>query len=1646
MRSFIRLFVALALPVAITATVLSSHAAEPFVELKSGDHITFIGNTLPERMQHEGWLETLIQQRYADKDLVFRNLAFSGDELDKRPRSENFGSPQQWLTKTQTDVVFAFFGYNEAFAGEAGLPSFKSRLGSFIDQTAMEKYNGKSAPKLVLFGPLAHEDLKNPHLPDGKEHNVALKAYSDAMAAVANEKKVPFVDLFTPSLALYQSAKKPLTMNGVHLNADGDRAIGEVIDKALFGEVAKKADEKQLEKLRTAINDKNFYWFNLYRTVDGYNVFGGRSKLAWFGQSNADVMSREMEIFGVMAQNRDKKVWAIARGQDAKVDDSNTPPEVPVKTNIPGPLPGGKHPFLTGVGGIEKMTVHKGMKVNLFASEEQFPDVINPVQMAVDTDGRLFVVTWPSYPHWNPKEPMGDKILILPDEDRDGKADKAIVFADNLNSVTGLEFWGGGVLVAAAPEIWFLKDTDGDDKADLKLRVLQGISAEDTHHTANSLCIGPDGWLYFSHGVFHVDNQETPTKTFRSQQTGTFRFNPRTYEVEFHHPIGPNPHGICFDQWGYQFCNDGTGGEGNYVSIGKGVGPFKAWFKKRVRPVPATGILSSRHFPPENNGNFLICNAIGVLGVLQHRVEYDGADINAVEVEPILISSDPNFRPTDVEVAGDGALYVSDWCNPIVGHMQHNMRDPNRDHTHGRVYRVTYEGRELSPPLKLKGKPIAEVLQAFFIQDNPSRYRARLELSGRDSAEVAKAIEQFTAKITPDSAINEQALLECLWVLEEHRLPNEGLLARVFQAKEPRVRAAAIRTLGHWGDKIKQWDSLLLTAARDKEPLVRAEAAKAAVSFTGLPAAETIFEVANRPTDVQLDYVLKYAKGQLNVDQLVKEAVQGNQKLSLAAQQYVLRNAGVNELLKMEPSEAVYLAILSRTNVPAKPLQDALTGLAKLQNKPELEVALKLLEDQDAAEQEGNLATLGKLLVAQPQAALKKAQARIEKLATGAKIAATRQAAFAAWIVADGAPHNAIAAAMKSTASLRELLSAIPMVPNNDVRAGMYDLVRQLVFDLPDELEKKGNLGAGENGIWCDYFHPSASDVALETLARLKPKASGLAPKIAIDVPQLQQRDQFAMRFTGSILIDKPGKYTFFLGSDDGSRMYLNNELFIDNDGLHGMNEVSKAVELPAGSHPLIVTYFDNGGGDGLSFAYAGPGIKKQPVPTEKLSVQGDDTIHDVAIRTLAAVPGHEAEKFKDLAAVIKSGKHRTTAIRAIQAIPADKWEPKQIRPLADNLVAYLSEIPAKFRTGASAEEAQKLCLALAEKLPDEQATAIRSRLENLDVRVLAIGTVNERMIYDKESIAVEAGKPVEFRFSNSDNMPHNFAIIQPGSLEEIGLLAEATARTPDAMARNYIPKSDKVLIGSRLLQPGEFQAIAFEAPKTPGVYPYVCTYPGHWRRMYGALYVVADVREYEADPVKYLAAHPLEVKDELLKRLARNTEWKFADLSEPATHLASGHGEPRSFEVGKQLFKVAACASCHKLGGEGNTIGPDLAMLDPKKTLPETLRDVLEPSLKINEKFQSYTFALDSGKTVTGLIVEETSDSVKVLSNPLAPDKPTIIPVSEIEARKKSDVSIMPQGVLNRLTQEEIMDLIAYVYSKGNKEHALFKGHEHNH
>ena len=857
-------------------------------ELKPGENVALLGNALADRMQHHGWLETLVHAKLPQANLVFRNLATSGDEVagftDKpdakfRMRSENFGSSDDWLKRVQADVVWAFFGYNESFAGAAGLDKFKTDLGAFIKHTTGQNYSGKGSARVVLFSPIAAEPSNDPNRPKTEPLNANLKLYTAAMAEVAKANNVPFVDLFaisTEQFVIAAKQNKTLTFNAVHLTEAGDKALAPEAFRALFGETAPGGN---LDKLRDAVLEKNLDWHRRYRTVDGYNVYGGRSKLSFPVEgatakgkdapkiTNYDIMQDEMAQRDVKTANRDRRIWIVARGGDVKVDDSNLPPVRSLKSNRPDEF---YKPFPSGEETIKHITVAKGAKITLVAEESQFPELASPVQMGFDPKGRLWVAAWPSYPELRPTDKVFDKLLVF-DLGADGKAKKCTTFLDGLNCPTGFQFHKDGVLVVQAPDVWFARDTNGDGKADWKERIVMGLDSADSHHTANAMAYGPGGDTFLSDGVFHRTQMETAYgPPVRNSDGCIYRLEPFTGKLERYIPYGfANPHGKVFDRWGNDFITDATGNETRFGPAFSGMidapakhAGMKQFWNRPSRPCPGTGMVSSRHFPEDWQGNFLNANVIGFQGIFRVKVSEDGAGLKGETLEDLIKGDNnliPNFRPSCMAVAPDGSIYFCDWAKELIGHMQHHIRDPGRDKTHGRIYRITFEGRELLKPVKIDGEPIEKLLAALTTPEDDVRTRAKIELSKHDSAQVIAATKKWAASLSKTDKDYAHHLTEALWVHQWHNVVDEALLKDVLRSPDHRARAAATRVLCYWRDRVKEPLALLKVQAADEHPRVRLEAIRACSFFTTSAAAEVALGALEKEADPNKpDYYIKY--------------------------------------------------------------------------------------------------------------------------------------------------------------------------------------------------------------------------------------------------------------------------------------------------------------------------------------------------------------------------------------------------------------------------------------------------------------------------------------------------------------------------------------------------------------------------------------------------------------------------------------------------------------------------------------------------------------------------------------------------------------------------------------------------------------------
>jgi len=875
----------------------------PTLKLKKNAHIALIGNNLGSRMMNYGFFETELHLRYPDSLLYIRNMSDGGNtpgfrphsgrptpwafpgaesfqtELSNNPDAQgHFETPDQWLTRHGADIIIAFFGSVESFDGPAGLQRYKDELNAFVKYTLQQRYNGTSPPQLALVSPIAFEDLSDKHdLPDGKRENENLLQYTKAMKEVADSNHVLFVDMFTPFKKLFDKGERQWTIDGLQLSKEGYQQFSSMLVDAVFGKKKPEA-EPHRALVHAAVQEKNWMWHKDFKMPNGVQAFGRR-----YDPFGPDNYPAEIGKIRELTAIRDQAIWKALKGERMNLDsaDALTTPLPEVKTNYV-PSNGKSVPrYLYGDEALNKFKLAPGYQIELFASEQEFPELEKPVQLTFDNEGRLWVATMPTYPHWKPGDPKpNDKILIFEDTDHDGKADKQTVFADSLHLPVGFEIAPEGVYVSQGTDFVLLKDTDGDGKADKKEILLSGFDDHDTHHAHHAYTTDPSGAIYMGTGVFLLSDIETPYGTVRTTNGGFFRYDPNRHKLEFAQLSVPNPWGIAFDEWGQHFYAETSGPAVSWMMPGT-VKPIYGIFTPKsrnlveeahmVRPTSGLEFISSRHFPDEVQGDYLINNTIGFLGTKQHTLEDDGTGYKSRHRQDLLRSEDPNFRPVDLEFAPDGSLYIIDWHNVLIGHMQHNQRDPLRDHTHGRIYRITYPSRPLVKPANIAGAPIDTLLENLKLPEYRSRYRTRRELRGRDSSEVLAHLRTWVEKLDKNDPRYEHHLLEGLWVSWGMNRVDHPLLHRLLQAHDYRVRAAAVRVVRYTSHQVSDYKDLLKRAAADEHGRVRLEALVAASWLEKEAGLEVLEEVAKKPLDDWMADAFRAASARLNGDVLANK-------------------------------------------------------------------------------------------------------------------------------------------------------------------------------------------------------------------------------------------------------------------------------------------------------------------------------------------------------------------------------------------------------------------------------------------------------------------------------------------------------------------------------------------------------------------------------------------------------------------------------------------------------------------------------------------------------------------------------------------------------------------------------------------------------
>ncbi|MEI6236622.1 MAG: heme-binding protein, partial [Planctomycetota bacterium] len=547
-----------------------SPSAVPLTFIKN-ERIAFLGSALAERMNLFGYFETLLHSRFPQQELVVRNFARPADEVGIHQRSDSYTKLTDPLQAFGADTFLCFFGFNESFKGADGVAKFKSDYDAFIAEhiKLYPRDDTNAAPRFIIVSPIAFEITGDKFLPSGKKENENLKLYAAAAKEVAEKHKFAFIDIFTPTEALFgPNPGMKYTVNGAHLNEQGDKEVAEMLDRALFGTTTTaQIGSPKFEKLRAAINDKSWIHHQDYRMLNGWYVYGGRRTY------DTETFPREYVKIRNMAAKRDAFVWALSQDKDpgAAPDDSNTGELIvpPTRFGVTKKSEAEELRYLTPEDEIKTFTLPPGYEVQLVASEREFPELAKPDQISFDNKGRLWVSCMPTYPQWRPGDPKPkDRLLIFEDFDEKGKARKMTVFYDQLVCPTGFEFWNGGVLVVDEPRILFLKDTKGTGKADLVVQYLDGWATDDTHHTINAWEWSNGGLLHMMEGVSLSTTVETPWGPFRNQgSSGIYVLDPRSQKLRhFNTPGYGNPWCYVFNWWGQGICGDGTGAQHHWDS------------------------------------------------------------------------------------------------------------------------------------------------------------------------------------------------------------------------------------------------------------------------------------------------------------------------------------------------------------------------------------------------------------------------------------------------------------------------------------------------------------------------------------------------------------------------------------------------------------------------------------------------------------------------------------------------------------------------------------------------------------------------------------------------------------------------------------------------------------------------------------------------------------------------------------------------------------------------------------------------------------------------------------------------------------------------------------------------------------------------
>ncbi|WP_138480678.1 PVC-type heme-binding CxxCH protein [Dyadobacter bucti] len=604
---------------------------------------------------------------------------------------------------------------------------------------------------------------------------------------------------------------------------------------------------------------------------------------------------------------------------------------------------------------LASFKVAEGFEVTLFAAD---PMVAKPIQMNWDAEGRLWVVSSTVYPHLKTGESANDKIFVLEDTDGDGKADKSTVFAEGLIQPTGILPGDGGVYVANSTEILHFSDTDGDGKADKKRRVLNGFGTGDTHHLIHTFRWGPEGRMYFNQSIYIYSHVETPFGIKRLEGGGVWALNTRNLDMDVYAKGLVNPWGLQFDRWGQSFLTDGAGGEGiNYAFPGATfvTAPGAARIMRGLNPGQpkhsGLDVVSGKHLPDAWQGR-MITNDFRANRINSFKLEEQGAGYASKQADDLMWTDNVAFRPVDINVGPDGAIYVADWYNPIIQHGEVDFHDPRRDQQHGRIWRIVAKNRPLVKKPQLAKASTSELLESLKLPEEWTRLQAKQVLKAKGAKEVIPALEKWVQALDKNDAGYEHNLLEALWVYQTLETVNEPILLNLLSAKSHNARAAALRALELWYPKIGNVPALLAKAVKDEHAQVRLEGVIALRKTKTAEAARTALNVLDAQMDEFLDFALWQTVRELEPVWLAKLKSEPGFLGDAKKTAYALKSATSPQ------AASLLIALYQKGQVPDEYQKDVLSSISALGQTADLNMLLDLAVQNKDKNLAGQLSAL----------------------------------------------------------------------------------------------------------------------------------------------------------------------------------------------------------------------------------------------------------------------------------------------------------------------------------------------------------------------------------------------------------------------------------------------------------------------------------------------------------------------------------------------------------------------------------------------------------------------------------------------------------------------------------------------------------------